>query len=299
MKSVAAIIPTYNHGLLLPRAIESVLQQTHAVTEIIVLDDGSRDNTPEVVVPYLSRIRYVRQENRGLSAARNAAIRLATSEWIALLDADDYWLPRKIAAQLATAAAAPRAALVYNTVYLEYPQGQRLLVPATPIDQLWPNLRFRNCVTGSGSAVLMKRAEAIDAGLFDEGLTACEDWDLWIRLAVTHEFACVQEPLAVISELPGSMSKHPGRMLENTQRIMDRSLLLGLRGVKRRVWRRRIWAAALYSAALAARHAPGAAARRFLLQSLMHWPSPAFQPGRWAALGSEVLRPVVARRVEL
>jgi glycosyltransferase involved in cell wall biosynthesis len=290
MKSVTAIIPTYNHAAVLPRAIESVLEQSRPVDEIIVLDDGSTDNTSDVVKNYLPRIRYVRQENRGLSAARNAAITLATSDWIAPLDADDYWLPRKIEKQLEVVSASPNVTLVYNSVYLEHPGGERLLMAATPIGQLWPSLRFRNCITGSGSSVLMRRDEAIAAGLFDETLTACEDWDLWIRMAIAHQFGCVDEPLAVISESPGSMSKHPHRMLRNTQRIMDRSLLLGLRGVRRLLWRRRVWAAALYSAALAARSGTEESAKQFLWQSLVQWPSPTFLPGRWAAFGSEMLR---------
>ncbi len=97
MPAVSVIIPAYNCSVYLPEAIESVLTQTYTDIEIIVVDDGSTDDTPEVVAPYLDRIRYIRQSNKGLPAARNTGIRASGGEFVALLDGDDSWLPEKLA----------------------------------------------------------------------------------------------------------------------------------------------------------------------------------------------------------
>src|SRR5215469_12096747 len=100
MTGVTAVIPTYNRSGFLPRAIDSVLSQTAAVDEIIVVDDGSTDATRSVVQSYGDRIKYIYQTNRGVSAARNRAVAEAKTEWIAFLDSDDEWLPLKTASQL-------------------------------------------------------------------------------------------------------------------------------------------------------------------------------------------------------
>jgi len=115
---VSAIIPCYNYGKYLPRAIDSILAQTRPVSEILVVDDGSTDNTREVATSYGDRVQYIFQQNQGRAAARNHGMREATGDWIALLDADDWWFPEKIELQLKAAAARPEAVLVYTGIKL-------------------------------------------------------------------------------------------------------------------------------------------------------------------------------------
>ena len=100
MAKVSVIIPTYNRAEYVTHAIDSVLAQTYTDYEIIVVDDGSADNTKDVLLPYMDRIRYIYQENAGLSAARNTGIKAAKGDWIAFLDSDDEWLPGKLAVQM-------------------------------------------------------------------------------------------------------------------------------------------------------------------------------------------------------
>lgn len=137
--TVAAVIPTYNSAHLIRRALDSVVAQTRPVDEIIVVDDGSTDNTEEVVKAYAG-VRYIRQENSGAAIARNNGIFAAQSEWIAFLDADDEWLPDKI---LRLTEAAGDYGVAYSNYWIEE-SGRRTLTRCIPSDRLWPSIRYRN-----------------------------------------------------------------------------------------------------------------------------------------------------------
>ncbi len=288
--NISAVIPSYNHSALLKEAIASVLAQTRPVQEVVVVDDGSTDETRQVVAGFSGKVRYVYQDNRGLSAARNTGIREARGDWLAFLDADDSWLPEKIRLQEEALRREPQVMLVYNSVWMAEPDGTRRLAQAAPPSSLWPTLRYRNCVCGSGSAVLVRKDVVQDAGGFDETLTGCEDWDLWFRLAMKHPFTYVPEPLAVLRSYPGSMSRDPERMVANTEKILERTLLQGLSGWSRYWWRRRIRCAALFSAGISARDFSRRRERSYLWRSLWQYPFPGFLGKRWASLVLNVLR---------
>lgn len=281
---VSAIIPCYNYGKYLAQAIDSILAQTHPVAEIIVVDDGSGDNTREVAESFGERVQYIFQENRGRAAARNTGIRAATGDWIALLDADDRWLPEKIKLQMEALAGRPDAVLVYTAVWCESPDGSRYVYPATELRRLWPTLRYANCITGSASAALIRRDILIAEGGFNETLRECEDWDCWFRLALKYPFAVVAEPVTVLMIWPGSASFNNDRMLANTKKLIDITLLADLSGWRRWLWRHRIWSAALFGASINARQQGQDEERSWLVQSLRQWPSPVFMPKRWWAL---------------
>jgi glycosyltransferase involved in cell wall biosynthesis len=288
---ISVVIPTYNHARFLAQAIESALNQTYPVREVIVVDDGSTDNTPAVAAAFGDRIRYIRQENSGPSRARNRGIREARYPWIALLDSDDWWLPEKIRLEREALARDPDATLVYSSVYWVRQDGSWELRRALPPHRLWPRLRYHQCVLGSDSVVLVRRDALLEAGGFDETLIACEDWDLWVRLRVRHRFVCVHEPIAAIRIEPDSLSADGPRMLLHAERIMEGTLLLGLKGFSRWSWRRRIRAADLYRAALIARDAGAQDERALLVKSLRQWPSPFLIPARWTALVQNLLGP--------
>jgi glycosyltransferase involved in cell wall biosynthesis len=281
---VSAIIPCYNYGKYLARAIDSILAQTYAVSEILVIDDGSSDNTHEIAASFGNRVRYIFQQNAGRAAARNHGIHEATGDWIALLDADDWWLPNKIELQAQALAARPDAVVVYTSVRCQHPDGGTNEWPATDPSRLWPALRYANCITGSASAALIRRDVLLAEGGFDESLRECEDWDCWVRLARKYPFAAAPDAVTVLMMWPGSASTQNDRMLANTKKLMDKTLLTDLTGWRRMLWRHRIWSAALFSAAINARQQGRREERAWLFESLLHWPSPVFIPRRWWAL---------------
>jgi GT2 family glycosyltransferase len=294
--SVSAVIPTFNCARLLRHALASALAQTVPLREIIVVDDGSTDDTAEVVASLGPAVTYVRQPNSGPSAARNRGAHMASGSWLAFLDADDQWMPDKIRRQLAAAHASPDAVLVYTATSLVYADGTRRLREAVPPAQLWPLLRYRNCLTDS--TVLVRRNVFLEHGGFNSDLRTCEDWDLWARIRAHHSVTYVPDALCAYSIRPGSLSSNIDQMLVDTAAILEPTLLVGLTGIPRRLWRRRIVAAQLFGAALTALEAGQASrARRLLCRSAATWPAPHFMPERWRELVAVLLGPQRYRRV--
>lgn len=182
---ISVIIPTYNRASTLPRALESVLDQTSKANEIIVIDDGSDDETARVVEQYPG-ITCLHQSNRGVSAARNHGIRVAQHEWIALLDSDDEWLPQKLATIRQAQYAAPETRLFHSDeIWIR--NGVRVN-PMNKHDKHGGDI-FKYCLplcVISPSAAVIHRQLFDEVGLFDETLPACEDYDLWLRIC--HRF---------------------------------------------------------------------------------------------------------------
>lgn len=192
--SVGVVIPTFNRAHLLGRALDSVLAQTLRPRQIVVVDDGSTDATAELLAKYPDVI-CLRQENRGVSAARNFGIRHCGCDWIALLDSDDEWLPEKLRVQFEA---------------LEGNAGHRLI----HCDEIWirngrrvnPGDRHRKrggwifeyclplCVI-SPSAAVIEKSLLEEAGGFNERLPACEDYDLWLRICSRFPVLYVDRPL--------------------------------------------------------------------------------------------------------
>jgi glycosyltransferase involved in cell wall biosynthesis len=194
---ISVIIPTYNRAQLVTKAIDSVLAQTYHDYEIIVVDDGSTDNTKEVLQPYMDRIRYIYQENAGVSAARNAGIRVAKGEWIAFIDSDDQWLPDKLSAQIEFVSRS------YTKVCFTGVEFVRMEGRSTQkVSKHEPKV-FKNpldLIVGD-SVVLYVQSLLIDAGLlrklggFIERLKWAEDTCLIYNLAFEAPFAYIYEPL--------------------------------------------------------------------------------------------------------
>ncbi len=208
---VSVIIPTFNRGWVLKEAIDSVLLQEFKDFELIVVDDGSTDNTEYILDSFKEKIIVLRQGNRGVSSARNAGIAKASGEFIAFLDSDDLWLPKKLSVQVDFFRANPDA-LICQTEETWVRKGvkvnpkKRHKKPSGMIFE--PSLAL--CLV-SPSAVMMKRIFFDDIGLFDEKLPACEDYDLWLRTSCKHPVFLIDTPMIVKrGGHEDQLSKQPG-----------------------------------------------------------------------------------------
>jgi glycosyltransferase involved in cell wall biosynthesis len=240
---VSVIIPTFNRAKLLPAAIGSVLAQDYPAFEVLVVDDGSSDATPELLHEFSGRLRFVRQANRGAAAARNAGIRAARHDFLAFLDSDDQFAPGKLTRQAEALLQQPKY-LISHTDEVWYRQGRLLKQKKKHArhggDLFARSLQF--CVVGM-STVMARRRFFEQVGFFDEELPCCEDYDLWLRAVRQLEFLLVPEPLTI---------KHGGRpdQLSDIHRIgMDRYRIMaliklleegGLRGDQEKLARREL-----------------------------------------------------------
>jgi glycosyltransferase involved in cell wall biosynthesis len=239
--SVSVVIPSYNGGRLLPQAIDSILAQTVVPSEIVVVDDGSTDDTQARLAPYASRIRCIRQENRGVSAARNRGLRETSGQFIAFLDADDVWHPRKLELQLAAFEVWPELGLL-GTGQFDWPTAafpeldlsrSASLVPVT-----WWQLAVKNHLTSS--SVVARRRVFDLAGEFDTNMQGPEDRDQWLRIAEIAPVAYLDHPLTGYRIVPGSVSQeaqkcHAG-MLRILQKLDERGAWRGRWLVRRKAY---------------------------------------------------------------
>ncbi len=245
---VSVVIPTYNYGHCVGEAIESALGQTYPAVEVIVVDDGSTDDTPARVAAFGDRVRSLRQTNQGLSAARNTGIAAARGAVIALLDADDAFHLSKLELQMAYLAAHPDTGLVGTAAFSAPDRGWPPL-PADPLaacevtlDEFVIKSRF-----APSSAVIPKRCFDT-VGLFETSLQSVEDRDMWIRLAARFPTAVMPAVLTWYRLQPGSMSTNAARMEQFERVVLEKAFAsIELRG--RRVLRRKAFGLAAYSAA--------------------------------------------------
>jgi glycosyltransferase involved in cell wall biosynthesis len=271
--TVSVVIPTYNYARYVGDAIDSALAQTAPPLEVVVIDDGSTDDTPAVLAKYGDRIRAIRKENQGLSAARNTGIREARGEWVAFLDSDDAFHPRKLELQLAALAADPKLKLAATAAFSDEPVAWADIPAAPPVVPVTAGaVAVRTFF--APSSVLVRR-DCFDAvGDFDTALRSVEDRDMWVRVCAKFPAAVVAAPLTWIRQTPGSMSRHPERMEHFDRVVIDRSFALPeLRGrwKLRRKARAHMLLSSAYTYLTAGR--PAAAAVR-AAKALAVWPVP-------------------------
>ena len=196
MPKITAILPTWNRAEWLEKSIQSVLDQTFGDFELVVVDDASMDSTAEIIERYSGKIRtIVFSENRGVSAARNAAIKNSDSEWIAFLDSDDFWHPDKLQKQIAQTKMRPACPLHFtDEIWIR--NGVRVNPKKKhQKKEGWifqPSLAL--CLMAPSTVILRRELFEIH-GLFDENLPVCEDYDLWLRLTAQHPVALLDEKL--------------------------------------------------------------------------------------------------------
>ena len=214
MPIVSVIIPTFNCAQYLAKAIDSVLSQTYKDLEIIVVDDGSSDNTPEVVLPYLARITFIRQPNKGLPSARNTGIRAASGKFIALLDSDDSWLPEKLARQMPPFDD-PAVGIVYTDFSVVYADGRTLPSYLAERPLASEGFILDNYIQSRflfPSTMLLRRQAIEECGLFDEEMLAAEDVELFARICLRWRVARIPEVLMVRTEGTNNITANGSRL---------------------------------------------------------------------------------------
>lgn len=236
---VSIVIPAYNAAGWVARAIDSALAQTYEKREILVVDDGSTDATPEVLKGYGNHIHVLHQPNGGLSSARNLGIRSASGEYVAFLDADDHWMPEKLVRQVEHMQGDSRLGFCSTRTRVVSPAGEVIGSWECPVPEgtLLRTLFTRHAaVAGSGSSVLARRRHFGQAGLFDVSLRSLEDIDMWMRLAAICDFTCIQETLTVIVKSPDSMSGNLDVMRGAALQVMHKNRHLLPREDQGRFW---------------------------------------------------------------
>ncbi len=297
---VSVVIPSYNYGQFLRRAVDSVAAQTYAPVEVIVVDNGSTDATNEVLAGYGSAVTVLRQPIRGPSATRNMGIRAAKGRYIAFLDADDRWRPDKLSRQMELFERDPTLGAVgCGVVFVSgsgAPIGHRDFAEraSDPLDLV---LQLRRVavrdfwIGGSASGALIRREVFEAVGLWDETLPSAEDWDLWMRVAAKFAIRNVPDRLVEVALHGTGTWRDPGPREGNQWRALDAALARwpeALSGVSNRM--RALVLADVGGECIDAGD-PKTALRKYLA-SLRQWP---FDASRWGTAGRLAVKRLIGR----
>ena len=239
--TVSVVIPTYNRGHLVGEAVASVLGQTVPPLEVIVVDDGSTDDTRDRLRPYLPRVTYLHQTNQGVSAARNHGIRKARGEFIAFLDSDDVWHPRKLELQLGTFRARPELGLL-GTGPLQWPAPSFPEISSGDHGRVslvsWAQLVVKNYL--GTSSVMVRSAALKTAGGFDPVMKGSEERDLWLRVAEQWSVANLELPLVGWGAFAGGLGLQPdicqAGMLRTLRKLDEKGAWKGRHWLRRRAY---------------------------------------------------------------
>ena len=255
---ISVVIPVYNQGRFLGSALKSVIDQTYTPEEIIVVDDGFTDETPEVAMSFGSQIRYVRQDNRGLPCARNAGIANASGHLVAFLDSDDVWMPEHLSVLARAATVHPEGRAWFTGIRYIDDKGQDLPQAIKTQDASYElgYLQLLRSNTVFPSTVMISRQVVLDLGGFSEDhelLRGCEDWDLWIRLTRQGCMIGVSSCTVGYRIHGSSASSHIVHTLQAAKRVMEREV--GPDDGQMQLWpaiRRRGWGGAYSFCAITA-----------------------------------------------
>ncbi len=241
--AVSVVIPAYNHGRHVMETLHSVFAQSFRDFEVIVIDDGSPDDTSQVLRPLAEsgKIRYTRQENRGQAAARNAGLRQARGEFIALLDDDDLWPVDKLAWQVEALRSNRDAVLVYGFAHSFDDHHERLdegwpRLPLAPAGQVHERFLRQNWIISPGQT-LMRRNILTALGGCDESVWGADDWDLYLRLSREGSFLFQQRLALKYRFHGGNSSNNVYRMYKNCRKVMRRNMWTLRTHAQWRAWR--------------------------------------------------------------
>lgn len=269
---ISVVIPAYNAAHLIEDALQSVFAQTYQPREIIVVDDGSCDDTVAVVRRHVEFVKLVRQRNAGAASARNTGIEHATGDWIAFLDADDTWVPTKLERQAAFIASHPEVILVYSGFLMDDGKGLIREIPPFPPAKLWPALRYRSPILPS--SVVVQKSALLRVGGFDAMLPQAEDWDLTFRLFRAHpagSFGATTEALCCYRRWGGNQTNNQLVLLRAIEQVIE-TVTSDLHGPRKWLWRRQILGRAYSETAIELRERAQPGFLPLMMYSLLMWP---------------------------
>ncbi len=225
MPKVSVVIPAYNAMTYLPETVESVLRQTFTDFEVLIVNDGSSDH----IVQWVSeledpRVKFISQENQGVSMARNTGIVQAQGEYIAFLDADDLWEPTKLEKQVRCLDEKQTVGLVYTwTLLVDKENNPTGRIFASHIEGNVGHKLLENDPISSGSSPMVRRSCFDSVGLFDRNLAYAPDLDMWVRIAMRYPIAVVKEPLLRYRQLPNSFSRNRQGMSKDIRTVIEKT----------------------------------------------------------------------------
>ncbi len=224
MKKVSVVIPAYNKAELTVKSVESVLKQTYKNIELIVVDDGSTDNTAQLLKPYTDKIKYVYKKNSGACSARNLGISLAQGEYIGLLDCDDLYLPRKLELSVKFLEEHPDYGFVHSAAYFVDDRDNILRSFSHRLSR--QNLLVRDLLLRDficNSTVVVRKNCFDKTGGFDETIFTPGDWDMWLRLAENYKAGYINEPLVYYRISSSYNFKHIEQVKKEESIVLEKS----------------------------------------------------------------------------
>jgi glycosyltransferase involved in cell wall biosynthesis len=297
---VSIVVTCYNYGKYISDCLNSILKQKYQNYEVVIIDDGSTDNTEKVVSPYLEnqKIKYCKQENMGQAGAKNNGIRNSTGEFIAFLDADDMWADNMLEKEMALFSD-KRIGVVYSRVRFINEKNKEVIIKSNN-KYLLPRsgnitsyLLFENIVTFSSSIV---RKECLDkCGYFDESFKMGIDWDLWLRISTKYQFSYVNEPLLIYRIHSTQMSKNHEERRKCSDGIMNKFFQQNPNLISKKT-ARKSWAYTYNNRGNSYHNSDFRQSVVFHLRSIREWP---WQFAAYKDLVMHILRQVVRRGFKL
>lgn len=227
---ISVIIPTYNCSQYLENTLQSVLNQTCNDFEIIVIDDGSTDNTSDTIKPYASHIQYHRQENKGAASARNQGIKLSSGKYVAFLDSDDLWEPEKLADQMNIIKNQPDFPIIHTNASIIDSEGSMIRKSANEKRQSCNGMIFeefflKNISLILTSSVIIDRKCLENIDLFDENFPVLQDYDLFLRLAWRYPVFFIDRPLVKYRFRPHSLTRtNISKNILDSEKILEKTI---------------------------------------------------------------------------
>lgn len=225
MSIISVVIPVYNGERNIRETIQSILEQSLSSLEIIVINDGSKDSTIEIVSSLKDpRIKVFSYSNAGVAASRNRGIAQTSGEYISFIDADDLWTPDKLESQLQALKANPQAAVAYswNDCIDEFSNFSRKGCHISANGNIYANLLLGN-ILENGSNPLIRRQALIEVGGFDESLSTAADWDMWLRLAKRYPFVVIPSAQVLYRISSNSMSSNVEQHEEEYLKVIEQA----------------------------------------------------------------------------